>query len=458
MAFSLAIALIFPYNSVCVSRQKYALGGFIVTKNKHLTDSERLLIEQWLRQRISLKRIASELGKSTSTISREIRAHSLASDKYAPYRIRNRCALRSECQKHYLCLDKPNCSKRCSTCNFCNELCSEYDEQVCQRLFDPPYVCNGCAEEYQCVLRKRYYLHKKAHEAYREKLVESRTGANITEDELIALDQLVSPLIRRGQSVHHIVTNNQDQLSVSEKSIYRYVDGGLLKARNIDMPRVCRLKPRKTKPVEHKIDSGCRIGRNYADFNKFIESSNMPVVEMDSVIGRIGGKALLTLMFKSCDFMLAFIRDRNTSQSVIDIFNRLYDLLGAEIFTSLFPVIITDNGSEFSNPRLLEFDASERRRTRVFYCDSYASFQKPNVELNHEFIRKVLPKGTSFDNLTQGDIDLVMSHINSYSREKLSDKSPLDLFSFLHGANVTELLGQRKIPPNEIILRPSLLK
>jgi IS30 family transposase len=289
-------------------------------------------------------------------------------------------------------------------------------------------------------------------------LRESRAGANITEDELLALDEFVSPLIMRGQSVHHIVTHNPDKFNVSEKSIYRYTAGGLLKAKNIDMPRVCRIRPRKSKPVEHKVDSGCRIGRNYADFTAFTEQYPVSVVEMDSVIGRVGGKVLLTLMFKSCDLMLAFIRDRNTSLSVIDIFNRLYGTLDAKCFISLLPVILTDNGSEFSNPKALEFDAQGNRRTRIFYCDPCASFQKPNVELNHEFIRRVLPKGSSFDNLVQADINLMMSHINSYSREKLNDKSPLEMFGFLHGFDVLEKLGQTGISANDILLKPSLLK
>ncbi|MDR3165189.1 MAG: hypothetical protein LBU13_06390 [Synergistaceae bacterium] len=289
------------------------------------------------------------------------------------------------------------------------------------------------AIHYQCVLRKQYYIHKKAHEVYREKLVESRTEANITEEELMALDQLVSPLIQRGQSVHHITVNNPDQFNVSEKSIYRYADGALRKARNVDMPRVCRLKPRKSKPVEHKVDNACRIGRNYPDFGKFMEHSGVSAVEMDSVIGRIGGKVLLILMFKSCDFMLAFIGAHNTSQSVIDIFDELYRLLGADSFRRLFPVILTDNRSEFSNPKLLEFDALGYSRTNIFYCDPNASFQKTNVELNHEFIRRILPKGTSFDEFTQTDIDKMMSYINSYSKEKLNDKSPFEMFDFLYG-------------------------
>ncbi len=427
-------------------------------KHKHLTDTERLQIEQWLKYGLSIKQIALRLDKSTSTISREIRSRAIISNKYAPYRIHNRCTNRHSCKKRYLCSDKPNCTKFCSTCNLCNELCEDYQEQPCYKLFEPPYVCNGCSEEYQCVLRKKYYLHGKAHETYREMLVESRVGANITEDELMVLDEIVSPLIMRGQSVHHIVTQNQDQFEISEKSIYRYISGGLLKARNIDMPRVCRTKPRKSKPVEHKVDKSCRVGRTYAEFLSFVETSGVSVVEMDSVIGRVGGKVLLTMMFKSSDLMLAFIRERNTSQSVIDVFDSIYELLGQDCFKALFSVIITDNGSEFSNPKALEYDAQGNNRTKLYYCDPYASFQKPNVELNHEFIRRILPKGSSFDDFTQDDISLMMSHINSYSREKLNDKSPFDTFSFLYGYDVLEKLGIRRIPANEILLKPSLLK
>jgi len=307
-------------------------------------------------------------------------------------------------------------------------------------------------------LRKRYYIHRKAHEAYREMLVESRTGANISEEELIALDKFVSPMLIQGQSVHHIVANNPDQFNVSEKSIYRYVAGSLLTAKNIDMPRVCRIKPRKSKPVQHKVDAKCRIGRTYPEFLQFVGDAGLHAVEMDSVIGRIGGKVLLTLMFKSCDFMIALIRDRNTSQSVIDCFNWMYEEFGAASFKAMFHVVLGDNGSEFSNPKALEFDALGNRRTALFYCDPNASFQKPSVELNHEFIRRVLPKGSSFDHLSQDDINLMMSHINSYSREKLNDKTPFDLFGFLYGYSVLDKLGYRKIPPNEIILKPSLLK
>jgi len=430
----------------------------IMAKNKHLTNEERLLIERWLSEQIPLVQIAKRLDKSKSTISREIRSRSVSSDKGSSYRIRNRCVKRLECQKWYLCDNKINCTKRCASCNLCNDLCSDFEELVCYKLYAPPYVCNGCSTEYQCALRKKFYINKKAHEAYREMLVEARVGANISEDELLALDELVSPLIAKGQSVHHILTNNADLFSISEKSIYRYIDGGLLSARNIDMPRVCRIKPRKRKPIVHKVDTNCRIGRTYADFKAFVGHSKGSIVQMDTVIGRVGGKVLLTFLFTSCDFMLAFIRERNTSQSVIDVFNFLFGLLGFGSFNSLFHLILTDNGSEFSNPLKLELDINGKRRSRIFYCDPNSSFQKPNVELNHEFIRRVLPKGKSFDDLVQADINLMMSHINSYSREKWGEKSPLDMFEFIYGSDILKKLEISKIAANEIILKPLLLK
>lgn len=427
-------------------------------KNKHLTDSERLEIEHGLRHGLSLKKIAGKIGKHHSTVAREIRARSLASDKGAFGRLTNRCASRRSCAKHQLCMDQPDCVRRCSHCRLCNSICPEFVEEVCSKLTSPPYVCNGCEEESRCILRKRYYLHNPAQKNYRELLVTTREGANITEDELSALDALVSPLVRQGQSVHHILTNHPDRFDLNEKTVYRYIAGGLLRAKNGDMPRICSLKPRSRKPVEHKIDTKCRVGRSYADFQAFTAAApDTRVVEMDSVIGRVGGKVLLTILFRDCGLMLAFLRDRNDSQSVIDAFARLWTLAGPELFRSLFPVLLTDNGSEFSNPRALEYAPDNTPRTRLFYCDPCASWQKGRVERNHEFLRAVLPRGTSFDSLTQAHINTILSHINSYSRPALNDKAPFDLFSFTYGADLLTKLGLQRIHASRIVLKPSLL-
>jgi len=355
-------------------------------------------------------------------------------------------------------VDKPDCVRRCATCSRCNRVCPDFQEEVCAKLSRAPYVCNGCKDESRCVLRKQYYIYKTAHRAYRDVLVQTRSGANITEDELLGLDALISPLIKKGQSIHHILANNPDRFDLHEKTVYRYVAGGLLAAKKGDMPRVCMLKPRARKPVEHKIDTRCRIGRTYEDYLAFMAASpELATVEMDTVVGRRGGKVLLTLLFVRCGFMLAFLRDRNDSQSVIDVFSRLWTLAGPDLFRRLFPVLLTDNGSEFSNPNALELDPAGQLRTRVFYCDPHATNQKARIERNHEFIRLILPKGSSFDHLSQADVDKIISHVNSYSRPSLQDKSPYDLFTFLHGTDLLDPLGIRKIPANEILLKPRLI-
>lgn len=429
-----------------------------MAKSKHLTDADRMEIEHGLRHGLSIQKIAAKIGKHPSTVAREICARSVASTKGAFGRLTNRCVSRRSCSVRQLCEDKPDCVKRCSACTLCNTACPEFREEVCSKLSVAPYVCNGCPDERACVLRKRYYLHGLAQKKYRDLLVRSREGANITEDELCALDALVSPLIRQGQSVHHILTNHPDRFALNEKTVYRYIAGGLLRAKNGDMPRVCSLKPRARKPVEHKIDTKCRLGRSYADFQAFTAAApDARVVEMDSVIGRVGGKVLLTLLFRDSSLMLAFLRDRNDSQSVIDAFSRLWTCAGPDLFGRIFPVLLTDNGSEFSNPRALELAPDDTPRTRLFYCDPCASWQKGRIERNHEFLRSVLPRGTSFDGLTQAHINTVLSHINSYSRPALNDKAPFDLFSFTYGEDLLIQLGLQRIPADRIVLKPSLL-
>ena len=88
---------------------------------------------------------------------------------------------------------------------------------------------------------------------------------------------------------------------------------------------------------------------------------------MDTVEGKKGGKVLLTIHFVNCSFMLAFIREHNDAQSVIDIFNNLQDILGIDKFKELFILILTDNGSEFSNPTEIEFDLNTGKKELKYF-------------------------------------------------------------------------------------------
>ena len=165
-----------------------------------------------------------------------------------------------------------------------------------------------------------------------------------------------------------------------------------------------------------RVDKQCHLGRTYEDFLEYTAANpDTPVVEIDSVEGRKGGKVLLTVFFRNSNLMLAFLRDRNTARSVTEVFEWLHSILGHEQYCRLFPIILTDRGSEFTDPVSIECTKFGEIRSRVFYCDPQRSDQKGGCEVTHEFIRRVLPKGTSFDHLQQSDILRMMSHINSYT-------------------------------------------
>ena len=442
-------------------------------KKPRLTEIDRLHIEEGLRKRMTVYAIAKELRRPPRTIMREIKARSISSDKGAVYRVSNRCVHRMDCQKKNICV---HClydgSRHCRFCRLCNANCDDYIEDVCARLSQPPYVCNGCLQERKCVLRKRFYIHSTAQNDYREQLVETRRGANITEAEVLKFYATLYALTAQGQSIHAVMTNHADLFSVNEKTVYRYVNGGLLHTKRHNLPRACTLKPRKAKSVEHKVDTKCRIGRTYADYLHFIgQNPGLPVTEMDTVEGVKGGKVLLTLMFMPYGFMAVFLLSEKTSALVSEAFATIRcrlaenfgDAGGLDLFAQLFPVLLTDNGTEFSAPSRIEIDTEGNRLTRIYYCNPNSAFQKAHVERNHEMLRKILPKATpyleptSFDGLTQADLDLAMSHVNSYLRKSLKDRTPYDLFVAAFGVRMAELFGVRRIPADDIILKPSLL-
>jgi IS30 family transposase len=428
--------------------------------SEYITFEKRLEIESMLAKGFSFGEMARWLNKDRSTISREVRNHSFEEKTGYSSIPFNCCRNRTGCQKTYVCTlpCQKQSTRVCRQCSSCNDNCPDFEEEVCITRLKPPYVCNGCDERNRCTLVKTMYYATEAHKKAEKRIPESRRGVLTSEQELIRLNDLVTPLILQGNSVHQIYVNNIDGIMCSEKTLYNYIDNCFFDARNIDLPRKVKYRPRRKKQ-EFKVDRGCYVNRTYDLFQKHLEKyPNDNPVQMDSVIGITGGKVLLTIHFPNTSFMLAFIRNGNTSQSVIDVFDKLYALLGRKLFEKLFPVILTDRGSEFSNPSALEKTSGGIRRTSIFYCDPNAPFQKGALEVNHELVRRVLPKGSSFDHLTQEDIDLMMCHINSYRRKKLNNKTPFEAFEFYYGKEILQILGYNQISDNGVILTPKLLK
>ena len=431
----------------------------LIIMGKHLTLDERTIIQVSLGEGKTLGEIAKTLGKATSTISREVRNHAATVRKGAYGYVLNECVHRHHCRENGICISKPDCvTKNCRFCKECNSNCSKFEREVCSKLSTPPYVCNGCPQKPKCTLEKRMYDAKLADKEYRNVLSESREGFNLTEDEFRIIDSCASECIDRGLSVYNIVHNHSDTIMCSESTLYRLVHSSALSARTIDLPRAVRFKARKGKKKQMKIDKKCTVNRTYEDFKKFIsDNPDLLVTEMDTVEGKKGGKVLLTFMIPNCSMMLAFIRDHNDSKSVIDIINWLYSILPRDVYDAIFKVILTDNGSEFSNPVAIEF-CGETKRSNIFYCNPNSPHEKPRVENNHTMIRRIIPKGISIDHLNQDDVDLMMSHINSYSRRNLNGFSPAELFVKFYGAEALHLLRQQIIPEHKILLKPRILK
>ncbi len=429
-------------------------------KHSHLTLDDRIQIQKLLNEKNSFKQIARELGKDPTTIPKEIKGHIQVKKSGCFNRVFNDCRNRRGCTARHLCGNK-NCKRACCFCGAksCASLCPDYQSEQCSRHNKPPYVCNGCGNKGNCTLEKRTYSAAYAQKEYEEVRSEARQGLQITEEEVRRLNSLISPLLVNGQSLHHICVNHTDEIMQNERTLYHYVAAGIFTAKNLDMPRVMRMGKRKKKKDSFKVDKKCRIGRTYPDYVKFMaEQPGLSLVEIDTVEGKKGGKVLLTIHFVVPQLMLAFIRDANTSQSVIDIFNWLYEVLGPEDYRRLFQVILTDNGSEFSNPTALENDLQGNPRSSLFYCDPQASYQKGAVENNHILIRRIIPKGTSLDGFVMEDIFLMMNHINSYARPNLGDKTPYAVFAALYGEELLKKMGVEPIPADKVTLRPSLLK
>ena len=413
---------------------------------QHLTYEERGFIEIGLNQGRNFTEISNDINKNRRTISREILKHRFKKMPNAFNNSGNLCKSRFECKKW--------------DCN--NEkLC--YEEEICLKITDSPYVCNGCERKNVCRKIKYYYYAKFAHEEYTEKLSVSRQGINLTKTEVYELDKIITPLIKdKKQSISHIYANHPDELFFSRPTFYTYVNLGVFSFGNLELRRKVRYKKRKSgKKQKIRRETAIRKNRTYEDFDKYIaQHPDYEIVEMDTVEGvKEDEKVFLTLIFRKSKFMLIYLLEHQNMECVEKAFDSIRKVLGIENYKKLFAIILTDNGSEFFNPLSIELDKETGEIiSQVFYCDPSASWQKGTIEKNHEYIRYVLPKGSSFNELVQEDTNILMSNINSTSRDILNGRTPHDTMILNLDEKYINLLGSHKIEADDVNLSPKLLK
>ena len=400
-----------------------------MTNYCHLSYEDRKNIEDGLNENKSINQISKEINRNHSTILREI-------DRNKKY-------------------SEPS--------SWNNYKINHPDLDLsCERLKHSPHVCNGCKSRSGCRKIRWTYYAREAQRAYDELIKSCRQGINLTPEEVHTINEVITPLIKKGQTTNHLYINHPDILDFSKSSFYRYINDGVFKFGPLDFPRIVKYKKRKNSSNRRtRKEREILINRKYTDFIEFI--SNNPdsnIVEMDTVEGlKNENDCFLTLLWRKSKFMLIFKLESQTTNEVTRIFEILQNLIPLDIYKDLFQVILTDNGHEFFDVNNIEcIHSTGEYVSHLFFCDPHASCQKGMIEKNHEFIRYILPKGSSFKNINQEDCNLIMNNINSLCRDSLNGKSPYEAMLFLCDEYILKKLGCHFIKSDEVNLTYDLLK
>lgn len=418
-------------------------------KNLHLTAQERLIIEKGIENGSTKAAIALTIGKDKSTVGKKIKKHRELVHK-SSYKIN--CANMKNCSHNHVC-----------------DNCADFKPFTCNRRDRSPGACNGCSKYTHCRYDKYRYKADFSHKKYREDLVDSRTGINMSYEECKAMADIIVPLIKAGHSPYHIVTNHPE-LNISEKTLYNYIENGIFREFGLlDIDLRIKTKRKITKKASNKYkkreDKKYLNGRTYDDFiNYTAENKNLSVVEMDTVYNNGStGPFMQTFKFLDYSFMFIVYQEEKTAKSMVEGVDLLEKILGKDLFSEEVAIIKTDRGSEFCDAEGFEKEENESRRTRIFYCDPMASGQKGSLENNHKEIRYICPKENDLKDLglnSQEKANLIVSHINSQSKEHLKGKSPLEVMEFMNPALYQKFkdFGIERINKDNIVLKPYLLK
>jgi IS30 family transposase len=395
-------------------------------KNKHLTGDDRQEIMECLDKGMTFKAIARRIGKDQTTVSKEVKKHIVITETGVKVSGADGTAR---------------------------------DEKRCPSLLKAPFVCNPCEKRRRyCSFQKQLYMAKNAQAEYETLLRESREGIPLNKDEFREADAVITEGIKKGQRLYHIMESND--IGFSKSTAYRNLHRGYLSVSKMDFPRVVKFKPRR-QHAPSSVPKAVRAGRSFSDFQSIIDERGITSwVEMDTVIGRIGGKAIMTFDFTRDNFMFGLLLDSKTAGEASSKIRALKASFarGGIRFGDIVPLILTDNGGEFANVAAFTDDLEGICETDLYFCDPYRSCQKPKVEKNHTIFRDIVPKGSSFDGFTQETVNLIFSHVNSVKRKALNGRTPFEMFSFLYGDSVAALLGIREIPAAEVVQSPKLLR
>lgn len=417
----------------------------------HLTLDERRIILTGIKNGSSKTAIARTIGKDKSTVGKEIKLHRTLTHK---------CKMPLECNNY----------KKCPFERQCTPDCSKYSPFHCSRRDRTPGACDGCSNWSHCRFDKYQYSPELAQKDYRDTLVDSRVGVNLTSGEAKTMADIIRPLLRQGQSPYQILTNHPE-LGICEKTLYNYIEGDVFHEiadiTVMDLRRQVSRRLPKKKACEYKkrADNSFLKGRTYRDYKEYLSlDPDVSVVQMDTIYNDgTNGPFIQTFKFVNSGLLFALLHGAKTAQAMKEGIDLLEDILGTDLFRKQVHILLTDRGPEFSDANGMETGRDSTRRTRVFYCDPMQSGQKGSLENNHVELRYILPKETDLRGLgltDQAALNLALSHVNSAPVEKLGGRSPLELTDFMYHELYEKLdaFGIHKIEKDKVILKPYLLK
>lgn len=394
-----------------------------MTNYNHLCKEQRTTIEYLLNKGFNFTYISNAINVDRTTISKEIR--------------RNRFI------------------KNSMFSNF-----SEYGIKKalnnCDKLSKPPYCCNHCENKSYCTKYHLYYNAKIAQEHYENNLYDSRCGIDSTLEEINLINKNIVPLIKnKKQSVNQVFINHPDILYISKPTFYKYVNEGIILLKNQDLPRKVRFKKRKkSKNKFNKRDISILKGRSFEEYIERINNNKKDIIwQLDTVIGKLTeNKVLLTFILVETNFMIIRLLNKKDVLHVNDAFTEIKKSLGIANYKKFINIILTDNGTEFYDPIHMEYDLDTGEKiSSVYYCHPNSPEEKAELEKNHEYIRYVLPKKSSFNILTREQVKRLEDNINNIPREILGNKTPYELTKKMY-PELIKKLKSKYIQPDNVTL------
>lgn len=406
----------------------------------HLSLEDRKNIELGIIEGLSKSQIAKKIDRHPSTVAKEICKH-------------RKLKTRNTFNMDSICIHLKECRR-------CTKKCERYQEPSCIRRDRNIGACNSCPNIKSCKLDKYFYYASKANEDYLYTLVDSRVGVNLDYPELKQIATIMKPLLDKGQTIYQILENHKE-ITQCSKTLYTYIEMGLFKdfgINNFSLKKQVsrRIRSKKLKKRKQPINYDGRTYKDYIEYSKAHPFEH--TTEMDTVYNHQSGPYIQTFIFENTGLMIGFLHKEKTSASMASTLDMLQKILEDDYYTH-FSLLLTDRGSEFEKYDLFENNIENNEaRGHIFYCDPQTPSQKPHVENNHNLVRNILPNGMKLQKLTQEDLNIIFSHINSVPRKILGGRTPYEVFTYFYGEEILKKLNIQKIEKDMVSLQPYLLK